>query len=146
MKTPAILTMFLSLALCRTELIYASNQFECTPLVELASIEKLPAAVSNLLGANQRGLEGIANRGNKFNATDIVDSELPMRRLGFGAISSNCVLVAIEHGGYGYNVELWSFEYRGLEWHAEKRGITFRIPKSVQELVSKELAPDFPIR
>ena len=144
MKITAISTIFCALILCSAESPYASDSFECAPLVELASIEKLPAAVSNLLGVNQSGLDGIADRGRKFNATDNVNSDLPMRRLGFGAISSNCVLVAVEHGGFGYSVEIWSFEFRGLEWHAEKRGITSRIPKSIQELVSKELAPDFP--
>ena len=103
---------------------------------EARSLVNLPPEVNILLGKDLSGLAGIADRGGKYNPTDVVDSTLPMRRFALAAISSRLVLVAIERGGYAHFFELWSFEQRADGWHAEQRSTVQTLPRSLQELVA----------
>jgi len=52
--------------------------------------------VSVFLGKGLGGLKGIADRDEKFNATDAINPALPMRRFGLGATAPDCVLVSVE--------------------------------------------------
>jgi len=78
-------------------------------LKEVRALEKLPAGIRSNLGANRQGLEGVADRGRPFNVTDVVNDKLPMRRLLTAGQDGATWLVALEHGGRGYNVEVFLF-------------------------------------
>src|ERR1700740_1645057 len=68
-------------------------------LVEVRTLAALPKDVSSALGWQKAVTQGIADVREKFNATDVVDNRLPMRRFLVGGASSNSVLVAYEQGG-----------------------------------------------
>jgi hypothetical protein len=72
---------------------------------EVRSIRSLPVRIQNALGVGKPGLDGIADRGGKFNATDRIDSSLPQRRFILAGLSSDSVLVVVAHGGRGYHVQ-----------------------------------------
>jgi hypothetical protein len=69
----------------------------------------------------------------KYNPTDVVDSSLPMRRFLVAGLDANATLVAIEHGGRGWRVEVTLFKNSTVErsWTLTKS------PKSVRELVDQ---------
>jgi hypothetical protein len=105
-------------------------------LVEVRSIEALPSGVRGALGASQSGLDGIADRGQSFNKTDVVDSTLPMRRFSIGGVSEDCVLVAIERGGRGYWIEVLVFERTSDAWKAKGLASLESPPGTLSELTS----------
>jgi hypothetical protein len=58
-------------------------------LVEVTSIEGLPADVKKLLGRQKTDAEGIADKGERFNRRDVIyDDRVPMRRFITGRGSS----------------------------------------------------------
>ena len=79
----------------------ATEQATCAgqPLLAVYSLLKLPPQVSELLEVDKPGLGGVADRGKRFNATDSVDSRLPMRRFIGGGVGETCTVVVIERGG-----------------------------------------------
>jgi hypothetical protein len=68
-------------------------------MVEVGSIEGLPRDVKKILGRQNTGAEAIADRWEKFNATDVVDDHLPMRRFISGGSGTVFAVVAYEQGG-----------------------------------------------
>src|SRR5579864_4414413 len=70
----------------------------CHTLHEVRSLNALPPNLQMALGVGHSGLEGIADGNGKFNQTDVVDSELPMRRFLVAGLGADTALVAIEHG------------------------------------------------
>ena len=70
---------------------------------------KIPAVLQSGLGVGRPGLEGVADRGRPFNPTDMVDERLPMRRFLAAGSDGDTWLVALEHGGRGYSVEVFLF-------------------------------------
>jgi hypothetical protein len=107
------------------------------PFAEARSLAQLPHEVSVALGAERKGLDGIADREGKFNRTDVANTELPMRRFSLGAVAPNCVLAAVEHGGVAYYVELLAFERTRNAWRAHKLAIMNSGPRSLAELISR---------
>ena len=65
-------------------------------------------------------LDGIADRNGKYNPTDVVDVRLPMRRFVVVGLDGDATLVAIEHGGRGWSVEVVLFKKTAVErkWHS----------------------------
>jgi hypothetical protein len=103
-------------------------------LTEVKAVAGIPPDVYALLGGSGTGLDGIADRGGKFNSTDVVDKALPMRRFVLAGSSSNCVAVALEHGGRGHSIELWVFSRNEGTWLGERQG-RFKVPpRSLKEL------------
>lgn len=76
---------------------------------EVGSLSDLPAPIRLQLGAGTPGLRGVADKGSPFNASDVVDTSKPMRRLLAAGQAENTWLVAIEQGGRGYNVRVYWF-------------------------------------
>jgi hypothetical protein len=105
-------------------------------LVEVKSILALPAEIGSALGASRVGLEGIADRGQSFNKTDVVDSSLPMRRFSIAGASENCILVAVERGGRGYSVEIIWFERASAAWQRSDALNLESPPLSLSELIA----------
>jgi len=85
-------------------------------LVEVRMLAALPRDVTSALGRQKAGVQGIADVGEKFNATDVVDSRLPMRRLVVGGASSASVLVAYEQGGYSHSFHAVAFSLGSSGW------------------------------
>ena len=53
------------------------SPFDARSLREVQTLAALPGSISSTLGWH----DGIADRGGRFNSTDVVDPALPMRRL-----------------------------------------------------------------
>jgi hypothetical protein len=120
---------------------FAEEKIGCssTSFSEVRSLEELPEEVGVLLGKDHPGRGGIADRNGKFNLTDLLmpgEEQLPFRRFSLAAVSTNCILVAVEHGGRGYSVELWAFERSNDRWLGEQRKSIFSVPRSLKELVA----------
>jgi len=49
-------------------------------LREVKSLRSLPSSLQTALGVGRLGLKGIADRNGKYNPTEAVDTDLPMRR------------------------------------------------------------------
>src|SRR5262245_46533979 len=55
----------------------------------------------------------VANPGERFNSTDVVDTRYPRRRLVLSGIESRSWFVSNEHGGRGYHRHLVVFTRSG---------------------------------
>ena len=119
-----------------TAAVSASELSSCTDgsLSEVRTLAGLPSKVNLLLGQTTTGLEGIADRDEKFNVTDVIDERLPMRRFIIAGINPTCSLVALEHGGRGYSIELVVIELSSKQWQVTQRRIIRTKPQSVHEL------------
>lgn len=140
MKTVTVLAMFLVAFLSSVPPTLATEKTKCSSITfsEAQSLVELPAEVGALLGADRLGSDGIANRGAGFNATDVIlDKQLPSRRFSMAAVSAGCILVAIEHGGRGYYVELWAFERSDDRWRGEQLQGISNVPRSMRELIDR---------
>jgi len=105
-----------------------------TMLAEIGSLAGLPEPVRELLGRNRQKFLSIADRHEKFNATDVVYDDRPMRRFALAGRNADCVLVAIERGGIGYWIELLKFEKEGETWRQTQRGALGRLPFNTRDL------------
>ena len=78
---------------------------------------------------------GIADRNERFNVTDVVDTKLPMRRFVVGGSSSSLVLVSYETGGRGYSVEAVAYALHDSQWSETKRWRLNRKPETLVDLL-----------
>lgn len=130
-------TLFAALVLVALPTLAAENtSCSSTSFSEVHSLSGLPNEVVNLfsgIGSNR-----VADSNEKFNATDAISAgyeNAPFRRFNFAAVSQDRILVAVEHGGRGYSVELWSFERGKDGWRPEKRGFMNAVPRTLLELI-----------
>ncbi len=57
---------------------------------------------------------GVADRGETYNATDIIKyPERPTRRFLFGAVDDRTAVLAYEHGGRGYHIHVVAYDVSG---------------------------------
>jgi hypothetical protein len=89
---------------------------ELRSLVVVHTIKGLPNDVNVLLGRQKEGPDGIADVGEPFNRTDVVDRRLPMRRFIVAGVSSTSVLVAYEQGGRGYSMQARGYVLEHAGW------------------------------
>ena len=85
-------------------------------LVEVRTLKALPHDVNALLGRQKDGPEGIADAGEQFNRTDVVDGRLPMRRFILAGSSLDSLLVAYEQGGRAYSIRAKGFVLARSGW------------------------------
>jgi hypothetical protein len=134
------------LALLLTLLVSCSS--ETVPTVEwrgqqfrqVASLKDLPDSIQTVLGVGKPGLDGIADAGGSFNATDVVDTNLPMRRFVFAGLSKTHSLVVIERGGRGHNYLVGLYELPMTQqqgWVLVTREAPANLEQLVQELSHK---------
>ena len=102
-------------------------------LREVRTLADLPPAIRSGLGANGSGLERIADRGECFNASDVVNGDCPMRRFGVAGNDRETWLVALEQGGRGYHVEVLLFY--SLQATPSQRWVLFQRPSTLQDVV-----------
>ena len=106
-------------------------------LREVRTLRELPPAVQAVLGVGTPGLEGIADRNGEYNPTDVVASTLPMRRFLIAGLDTDSALVAVEHGGFGWRVEVALFSNTKQNPRAEQKWILSESPKTLHELVDR---------
>ena len=100
---------------------WASNQNEVRPPADwlqvdykpLKSLDAIPAAILKALLLKMPYDPRLADRGERFNATDVIDAKLPRRRFMFGGTSSRFILVYYEHGGRALHYHLAVFDVGG---------------------------------
>jgi hypothetical protein len=85
-------------------------------LVEVRSIEGLPTDVKKILGRQKTGVDGIADKWEKFNTTDVIYDQLPMRRFIAGGSGPSSAVVAYEQGGRGYSIQAAAFALERSGW------------------------------
>lgn len=85
---------------------------------EAQSLRELPAGIQALLGVGLGAAGGIADRGDRFNASDVAGDNLPMRRFALAILQSDTAVVALEQGGRGYSVRTVEFHLTGSTWEA----------------------------
>ena len=101
-------------------------------LTEGRTLASLPKEVKD--AASSGG--SIADRGENFNATDVVDGKSPMRRFIVAGIDESSVLVALEHGGRGYSIEAFEFVNMEGKWTEANRWTFFKKPRNLRDLVN----------
>ncbi len=101
---------------------------------EARSLAQLPQPVRALLKTDSHGLAELTDRGGSFNAGDVGGG--PRRRFILAAVGTERIYVAIEHGGIGYSVELWSLESGKDGWQGKQTSSVFDPPHSLKELIS----------
>lgn len=104
------------------------NQIEV--FQEATQTNQLPSAVVAALG-------GLADRGQPFNSTDVVDPSLPMNQLIMAAVSEKYCIVSYWQGGMILFMQTSIFELSGgrakLIWVSGLAGLNFRDLKNTLE-------------
>lgn len=83
---------------------YAAEQPTCTPIEQWQAV---PESIRQDLVAR---MGRIAEQGVRFNATDVVSSDLANNRFLAACQSAELTAIAVERGGRGYRIEV--FHYR----------------------------------
>jgi hypothetical protein len=127
--------------------------FDSRALVEVHTLDAIPKEVIALLGWQQAGPGGIADRFDKFNATDAAGSDLPRRRFKTAGVSSAAVVVIYQQAGrpptyHAVAVEMTRSGWRQVrEWTLdEDPGLRFflytvdsgRYPRAAQLYLSQK--------
>ena len=97
------------LAACESERFPATVEWQGHAFREVRTLSDLSPVIQAGLGVGRSGLDGVADRGRPFNVTDLVDSNLPMRRFLAAGRDGETWLVALEQGGRGYSVVVFLF-------------------------------------
>lgn len=107
--------------------------------VEAQSLRELPAGVQVVLGV---GLEpqddGIADRGEPFNSTDVVIAGVTppqRRRFALALVGADTVVVAIERGGIGRWVQTVELKQAGSTWETTRCASTSTTPQHGDQLL-----------
>jgi hypothetical protein len=98
---------------------------------EVATLSDVPPAIRSQLG----GRSGIADRGECFNATDVVSSPCPTSRFLAAGQDQDAWLVALERGGRGYHVDVLLFSSPGAV--ADRKWVLFERPATLKEVVDQ---------
>jgi hypothetical protein len=114
---------------------YGEERCSGVAVTEVRSLDKLPNPLRRLLPNSTSGLNGIADRGDRFNATDVVDDDLPMRRFSLAAVGTTCAVIAVEYGGRAHGFELTEYRLTGTGWNSIAHHAVFNEPKSVKDLL-----------
>jgi hypothetical protein len=107
-----------------------TNSSQAEVFHEAKQSSRLPNAVLDKLG-------GLADPGQPFNATDVVDADLPMQRLVVAAVSERYCIVTYWKGGITLGMETSIFELSAGRvkriWVSAGGGLNFRDLKETVE-------------
>jgi hypothetical protein len=103
---------------------------------EVTSLDNLPRELRALLPRDNAGLDGIADRGRPFNATDVVLHDLPRRRFTLAAVSSSCAVIAVQYGGIATGFTLTEYHLVQNRWLMVSHTFVFREPRSATDLLT----------
>jgi hypothetical protein len=112
-----------------------SVAWEGREFVEVGTLAALPAAIQDSLGAQRTGAEGIADRGARFNTTDVIEPGLPMRRFVVGGVAPDAAIVAYERGGRGYSVRVLLYDWSGPGVRRVRAWTTYDPPDGLAALI-----------
>jgi hypothetical protein len=104
-------------------------------LEEVRGLADLPKTIRSALGVDLPGTEGVADRGGRFNLTDVVFKDVPMRRLLAAGRQGDTWLVALERGGRAYSVEVFLFS--GREATPKEKWVLLERPKTLRDVVQQ---------
>lgn len=113
-------------------------------LVEVKTVEALPRDVKRLLGRQKSGVEGFADRWDKFNKTDVVNEKLPMRRFLVGGAGAISALVAYEQGGRAYSIHASAFALESSGWTEVGKWTLRENPYSLRKLLESVDSEHYP--
>jgi hypothetical protein len=102
---------------------------------EVQSMRDLPMSLRALLPSADHGPNGIADHGGRFNATDVVDHNLPGRRFTLAAVASTCAVIAIEYGGIATGYELTEYRLLQGHWQRAEHLVVYREPRTIADLL-----------
>lgn len=86
-------------------------------LLEVSSIEALPADVKTILGRHKTGVQGMADKWDRFNTTDVIrDDQRPLRRFITGGAGPSSAVVAYEQAGDEYSIQAAAFALERSGW------------------------------
>ena len=86
---------------------------EFASLVEVKTMTALPADVLSASGK-------MADRDQPFNATDYIREGLPSQRFVVAGISSSCLLIEYEVGGFISSMRVQEFAKEGSQWRKSR--------------------------
>jgi hypothetical protein len=128
----------LALVGCDVQHTAATVQWGSYTFQEVRALAGLPPTIKSTLGVGRPGLDGLADRGQSFNVTDMVDDRVPMRRLLSAGRDGDNWIVALERGGRGYSVEVFLFSAHEAAPKQTRSFATSEIvPRRSQRLFSK---------
>jgi hypothetical protein len=82
------------------------------PLQTSDQATKIPGFIKEVLNCwSWKNNWSIADRGQAFNATDMVDLSLPMQQLLYLGLNKNYMLIAYKHGGLASNCPVLLFRF-----------------------------------
>jgi hypothetical protein len=120
---------------------YAEDRCNGASVTEVRSLEALPNQLRHLLPSSTSGVDGMADRGGRFNATDVIVHDWPMRRFVLAAVGASCAVVAVEYGGRAHGFELTEYLLTGEGWRAGERRTLSSEPKSTGDLLDARADP-----
>jgi hypothetical protein len=103
---------------------------------EAQSLRELPAGIQALLGVGLGAAGGIADRGERFNVSDVAGDNLPMRRFALAIVHGDTAVVALEQGGRGYSVRTVEFQQVGMTWQAVRCAALLGVPRRGSDLLA----------
>ena len=112
-----------------------SVAWEGREFVEVSSLTSLPVMIQDSLGAQRAGAEGIADRGGRFNTTDVIEPGLPMRRFVVAGLAPDAAIVAYERGGRGYSVRVLLYNWSGSRVRRVRAWTTYDPPDGLVGLI-----------
>lgn len=120
----------------------AVGQGEQVNWVEAQSLRELPPGIQVLLGVGlAAGEGGIADRGDRFNATDVRMDDVPQRRFVLGIVNGDTAVVAVERGGRGYAVQTLEFKQVGPTWQTARCATSLKVPRHGEEMLDSIAHP-----
>lgn len=133
---PAVLmTLSVMIAACESERIPATVEWQGHVFQEVRTLTDLPPLIQAGLGVGRPGLDGVADRSRPFNVTDLVDGNLPMRRLLAAGRDGETWLVALEQGGRGYSVVVFLFSPPDAT--PKQQWVLLERPRTLREVVQQ---------
>jgi hypothetical protein len=101
---------------------------------EAQSLRELPPGIQALLGVGL-GADGIADRGEDFNTSDVRADNMPTRRFALAVVHGDTAMVAVEQGGRAHTVNAMEFRQAGAVWDAVRCAPLNELPRRGDELV-----------
>jgi hypothetical protein len=111
-------------------------------LVEVRALKGLPGDVAAALGRGTIGTAGIADVGERFNTTHVLDPRLPARHFLVAGSSPNYILVAYEQSDGAYAFQATAYRRGNTGWKQVGEWPLSRGPYNLNDLVQLVNSPD----
>jgi len=121
---------------CGSGACFGGERCPGVSMSEVRSLGKLPSALRKQLPGSESGLDGIADRDARFNATDVVTPNVPTRRFTLAAVGATCAVIAVERGGIARWFEVTEYRLSGATWNPVGKLAIRQEPRSTADLLS----------